>query len=425
MKTPLWIVFCTAAAVLSSSAQSANVTVPEKVLETYVGQYELMPGFVLTIRKEGDRLTAQATGQPSIKLTATSTNDFRAATVDASLTFVKDKEGKVTQLVLHQNGDHEAAKISSTVPKDRVAITLTPKILDAYTGKYELNGEAFLIRRDGDKLRAQLGSQPNFIIYPESETNFFYKVVDAQISFVKEPDGKVNSLVLHQNGDQKAKKVSDEVPPIKGPNLSKILARDPKASAKLVDLTGKFTAPLTEQWHPDATGLPEGGNHLQSLPQGVQKLGGTEFDVRGLIQVTGTQAEFSGAGFPDAQADIKIGQKCKRLHMLQGTGWRTEDGTLLGKYVLHYAGGETATLNIVYGIDVRDWWTSTGEPKEAQTAKIAWTGSNPATQATGASLRLFERSYENPKPDSLIESMDFVSAHSDSAPFLLAVTLSD
>ena len=111
--------------------------------------------------------------------------------------------------------------------------------------------------------------------------------------------------------------------------------------------------------------------------------------------------------------------------MLQGTGWRTEDGTVLGKYVLHYAGGETAAVNIVYGTDVRDWWTSSGEPSETKSAKVAWTGSNPAAQATGASLRLFERTYDNPKPELLIESVDFVSAHSDSAPFLVAVTLSD
>ena len=49
-------------------AQTTNISIPPKILESYVGQYELNPGFVLTIRKEGDRLTGQATGQPRLRL---------------------------------------------------------------------------------------------------------------------------------------------------------------------------------------------------------------------------------------------------------------------------------------------------------------------------------------------------------------------
>jgi len=45
-------------------------------------------------------------------------------------------------------------------------------------------------------------------VYPESETKFFYTIVDAQLTFVKDEAGVVSHLVLHQNGiDQKAKKV--------------------------------------------------------------------------------------------------------------------------------------------------------------------------------------------------------------------------
>ena len=407
-------------------AQTTNFNVAPKVLDSYVGQYELTPGFVLTIRNEGGRLTGQATGQPRLRLTATSETDFTVANVDASLTFVKDKEGKVTQLVLHQNGDHEASKISNTVAKDRVAIQVPTKVLDGYVGQYELApGATLIVRRDGEKLRAQLTGQPSFQVYAESETNFFYKVVDAQLTFVKGEGGKVTELVLHQNGDKTAQKVSDDAPPIKGPDLSKIPERDPKAPPELVDLTGKYNALLTEQWHPDANGLPSGANHLASLPRGIQKLDGVEFDVRGVIQVTGTQAEFAGAAFPDAQKGLKVARKCNRLYMLHGAGWQAENGTVIGKYVLHYAGGETATLNVVYGVDVRDWWASSGELKEAKSATIAWTGSNPATEATSASLRLFKRTYQNPKPEVMIETIDFVSSQSDSAPFLIAITTED
>ncbi|MGH7972257.1 MAG: DUF3471 domain-containing protein, partial [Limisphaerales bacterium] len=123
------------------NAQTSNVVVSAKVLDTYVGQYELAPGFVLTIRREGERLTGQATGQPKLRLIPQSETDFRVSTVDASLTFAKDKEGKVTQLVLHQNGDHAAQKIADQVPKDRVAIKVDPNKFDALVGQYELGSD--------------------------------------------------------------------------------------------------------------------------------------------------------------------------------------------------------------------------------------------------------------------------------------------
>jgi hypothetical protein len=44
--------------------------------------------------------------------------------------------------------------------------------------------------------------------YAESESKFFLKVVDGQITFVKDEQGKVTGLILHQGGrDLHAKKI--------------------------------------------------------------------------------------------------------------------------------------------------------------------------------------------------------------------------
>ena len=52
---------------------------------------------------------------------------------------------------------------------------------------------------------AQLTGQSFFEIFPESDTEFFYKVVNAQLSFETNADGRVTTLILHQNGiDQRA-----------------------------------------------------------------------------------------------------------------------------------------------------------------------------------------------------------------------------
>jgi hypothetical protein len=53
---------------------------------------------------------------------------------------------------------------------------------------------------EGDKLMAQATGQQKFQIFPESPTKFFYKVVDAQITFVEDDDGTVKRFVLRQHG---------------------------------------------------------------------------------------------------------------------------------------------------------------------------------------------------------------------------------
>jgi len=53
----------------------------------------------------------------------------------------------------------------------------------------------------------QATGQEKVEIFPSSETEFFLKVVDAQITFVRGPGATVDQLVLHQGGrDTPAKK---------------------------------------------------------------------------------------------------------------------------------------------------------------------------------------------------------------------------
>ena len=102
------------------------------------------------------------------------------------------------------------------LPSERSQITLPRETLALYVGTYQLLGTKMLITLEGDQLMAKLGLQPSLPIYAESETKFFYKVVDAQIDFEKNDQGVVTALVLHQNGrDRKAPRISStvELPP--------------------------------------------------------------------------------------------------------------------------------------------------------------------------------------------------------------------
>jgi CubicO group peptidase (beta-lactamase class C family) len=84
--------------------EAAPATVDAKVFDTYVGEYELRPGFVLRVYREGDKFMTQATNQNPIEIFAESETVFYPKVMEAKLTFLKDEEGKVTSLRLNQGG---------------------------------------------------------------------------------------------------------------------------------------------------------------------------------------------------------------------------------------------------------------------------------------------------------------------------------
>ena len=86
-------------------------------------------------------------------------------------------------------------------PPERHAIAVAPEVLDRYVGRYQMAPEAFVtISRDGDHLFAQLTGQAVYEVFPEAPAAFFWKVVDAQLTFEVGADGRATRLILHQNG---------------------------------------------------------------------------------------------------------------------------------------------------------------------------------------------------------------------------------
>jgi CubicO group peptidase (beta-lactamase class C family) len=81
-----------------------EITVDPKLFDGYVGQYQLAPNFILTITREGDKLFAQATGQPKFQIFPENEREFFLKVVDAQITFETDGTGRAISLTLHQNG---------------------------------------------------------------------------------------------------------------------------------------------------------------------------------------------------------------------------------------------------------------------------------------------------------------------------------
>lgn len=87
------------------SRQRTNISPDPEQIDTYVGQYRLLPTFVISVLREGTRLFAQATGQPRFEIFPESECEFFAAIGDIQIRFDTDERGRATLLQLRQGGE--------------------------------------------------------------------------------------------------------------------------------------------------------------------------------------------------------------------------------------------------------------------------------------------------------------------------------
>jgi WD40 repeat protein len=202
--------------------------------------------------------------------------------------------------------------------------------------------------------------------------------------------------------------------------VNPVPARSAEAKANLIDLGPFYNASLTEAWLPgDSVGK---SNDLSQLPAGVQKFNGVVFDVRGLVQLSGSTLENLGAKYPKQITDIPIHRRATNLHFLHGAAWGALYGTVIGKYVVHYENGEMREAKIVFGRNVREWWFAPTQPQIITEGAVAWQGDNPASRQMGMALRIYQYRWRNPLPDELIAKIDFISTMEKPGPFLMAIT---
>jgi uncharacterized protein len=102
-----------------------------------------------------------------------------------------------------------------------VEIKIDPKLFDDYVGQYTLEGDPdfiFSFLREGDKFFIAPTQQDRVEIFPESETKFFLKDTNAQVTFLRDVQGKVAGFIWSRDGiDYPGKKISDK--PAVEPNV--------------------------------------------------------------------------------------------------------------------------------------------------------------------------------------------------------------
>jgi hypothetical protein len=170
-------------------------SVDPKTYTAYVGRYDYQ-GELMTVTVEKDRIYSQITGQPTFEIFPKGPDEFFWKVAEASVRFLRNDKGDVIAARHTQGGNtFRAARLGSDEFK------LTPEQLEAFVGLYAYSPFAILtVKRDDDQLFAQLTGQPAFPIFPTGNDSFEWRVVKANVRFVRGDDGKVIKAVHTQNG---------------------------------------------------------------------------------------------------------------------------------------------------------------------------------------------------------------------------------
>ena len=89
---------------VNTDGLSKEIIIEEKILQSYIGKYELAPEFIISVSKDGSQLKAQATGQSEFEIYPRSENVFYLKVVEAQVTFNINEDGKVISMTLLQGG---------------------------------------------------------------------------------------------------------------------------------------------------------------------------------------------------------------------------------------------------------------------------------------------------------------------------------
>jgi len=192
----------------------------------------------------------------------------------------------------------------------------------------------------------------------------------------------------------------------------------PQGKRVFVELAGHANRKLAE-----STGTIE-DNHLQELPQGEHAFAGVEFRIgESVIQLASTRLPDA----PQRVEGIPIHRRVITLSILHASQWcgpqfEVPRGKNIGTYQVRYADGSDATVPIVCGEDVHDWWVH-GPEKPVTRGQVVWAGRNPAVEQRDRYLRLYLTAWKNPHPEKTVATIDYASAMTTAGPFCVAMTV--
>lgn len=187
-----------AAAPSKSVPKATEIKIDPKVLDAYVGKYQLTPYVIITFTRDGDQLFAQVTGQAKYPVFPSSKSTFFWKTVDAYFTFDKTSEGgQVMGGVHHQFGGEFPAKRIVEIP-------LNSDQVNGCQGEFYSDelGVIYTITYEDGVLMVRY-PRGNIPLTQTSTDNFLGKFPIGRLEFSRGQDGACNGLTIDDGRVQK------------------------------------------------------------------------------------------------------------------------------------------------------------------------------------------------------------------------------
>ena len=177
------------------------ITVKTEELKKFVGVYEFDDKSIRYITLEDNQLYSLKKGSERFKIFPIKKNTFTYEDNFANIEFVENGK-EIKAFMTSRSYKAEGVKTDKALPTNK-EVNVATKTLERYLGVYEMQPNFDLtVTLDGDQLMVQVTGQPIIQVYPESQTKFFLKVIDAQIEFFANDKGVFDSFILYQNGQK-------------------------------------------------------------------------------------------------------------------------------------------------------------------------------------------------------------------------------
>ena len=105
--------------------------------------------------------------------------------------------------------------------------------------------------------------------------------------------------------------------------------------------------------------------------------------------------------------------RIERLHFLHAVGWGFGGVTPVVRYIITHRDGKQSIITCRTGHEIADWWYT----DTLKNAKVAWSGSNPAT----SKVQLYLYTWPNPEPANPVTAIELVSENGPT-PAVVAMT---
>lgn len=160
------------------------------------------------------------------------------------------------------------------------------------------------------------------------------------------------------------------------------------------------------------------GNDLREVPTGVTGVGGVPFkfgpsatNAPGALLLGGKNA---ASRFPREARGLRVGSLVSAFHIVQACAYGADVGTRVSIVAVRYADGETHEIPFIYGQNTYAW----DDKAPAMAYCFAWRH----CAQDGRMIGVCHTVWNNPRPETAIESLDFISESTQACPFLLAIT---